>query len=131
MVNILLFTGEPTPVEVPEFLSNPWFLSMYGWVLYNVIMLWVDRKKYDLDNDGLGLSEVGRFLKHEWIGMLVSLMLVPFVTPYTPWIWGVAMNIFGKDYAFTNMAYGGVGVMMMAIQYAISWFRGKKKRNEE
>ena len=131
MFSYMLFTSTSEVIHMPAAFSNPWFLSIYGWVLYNVAMVWFDRKKYDLDNDGLGLSEVGMFLKHEWIGMLLSLMLVPFITPYAPNIWGWFMDVWGKDWEFVNMAYGGVGVIMMLLQYAISWLKSKIESNNK
>ena len=119
----LLYFAEK--VEVPELLTNPWFLAVFGWILYNVGKLLFDQKKYDLDNDGLGTSEVSKFFKHEWIGMLFSFMLLILATPYTSDIWVWFMDLIDKDYPFTNMAYGFVGVWMVGLQYFVSLIRKK------
>ena len=120
---IFLLAETPTEVPVPELLSNPWILSLMGWVLYNVGKLWKDKKKYDKNGDGLGSSEVMTYIRINWIGMLFSFLLLPFVVPFTRDIWLWSTDLIGKDWPFTNMAYGFIGVWMAGIQYLIQKFK--------
>jgi len=117
--------GTVEPVQLPVFLSNPWALALYGWLFYNLCKLLFDQKKYDLDDDGLGWSEVGMFFKHEWLGMLVSLMLLPITTPYTPQLWTWLMVIIGQDQPFSTLAYSFNGVWMALIQLGVSMVKNK------
>lgn len=125
MKQLLIIFSDAPDVVVPEFLENPWILAILGWFLYNIGKLMVDQKKYDLDNNGLGWSEVGMYLKFNWIGMLFSSILLVFVLPYTHNLWHWGMELWGKDWEFINLAYGLIGVLMIAIQIGVKYIKDK------
>lgn len=120
---VYVLASEAPKVQVPAFMENPWFLALLGWIIYNVGKLLVDQKKYDLNNDGIGWSEGLAYLKFSWVGMVLSLLLLPLVIPYTHDIWHIAWGWFGKEFEFTKLAYGGVGLLMIAFQYGILWIK--------
>ena len=125
MEYLLIIFIEASKVEVPQFLENPWVLAMLGWVLYNVGKLMVDQKKYDTDENGLSLSEVGKYVKFNWIGMVFSLLLLVFVIPYTHNLWQWGMDLWGKDWEFTNLAYGLIGILMIGLQIGVKYINNK------
>lgn len=125
MIWFLILFSDSAEVEVPAFLENPWFLAMLGWVIYNLGKLWVDQKKYDLNNDGLGLSEVGMYIKFNWVGGLLSLLLLPFLLPYTHDIWNFAFGLFKKDVEFINLGYGLISFVMIGIQVGVKYVKNK------
>lgn len=115
--------SESSEVEIPAFLENPWFLAVFGWVLYNVGNLLVNQKKYDVNHDGIGWYELLAYLRFSWVGMLFSLMLLPIMIPYTHDIWHYTWDFFGKDYEFSKLAYAGVGIVMVGLQYMVLWIK--------
>ena len=125
MNQYLILLGEAQEVYVPEFLENPWVLAILGWLLYNVGKLMVDQKKYDLDNNGISLKELGKYLRFNLIGMIFSLLLLVFVLPYTHNIWHWGMDLWGKDWEFTKLAYGLIGVLMIGIQIGVKYIKDK------
>ena len=129
MITLLgLMPGVPTNdngVPMPALLENPWFLAILGWLLYNVGKLWYEQKSFDKNGDGLGWSEIAKYFQLNWIGMLFSLMLLPLVTPYTKDIWYWSMDLAGKNWPFSNLAYGFIGIVMVALQYGIQFLKAK------
>ena len=125
MIQFLMLFSEAPKVEVPAILENPWFLAMLGWVIYNVGKLFIDQKKYDTDNNGLGLSEVGAYFRFNWIGMLFSLLLLPLVVPYTHNIWHWSVEAAGYDWEFTKLAYGLIGFLMIGLQLLVKYIKDK------
>lgn len=125
MNTLLIIFSDAPEVAVPAFMENPWFLAILGWFIYNVGKLFFDQKKYDLNNDGLGWAEVLCYLKFSWLGMVFSLLLLPLVIPHTHWIWHTAWGWFDKDIPFSKLAYGGIGLIMIGLQYVILW--GKER----
>jgi hypothetical protein len=74
-----------TKMESVEFYH--YLLAAFGWVAYIVGRLWLKRKQYDINDDGLDVSEVKLYLKRNWIGFAFNAILLVVLTPYIPDIW--------------------------------------------
>jgi len=102
--------------------------AAFGWALYMVGKLWWYRDVYDADHNGLGLKEVGVYVKKNWITALFNGMLLVVTVPYAEWLWATAMDIFKKDWPFNDFVYVLAGGFILAIQLIADFVRAKKQK---
>jgi hypothetical protein len=107
-------------------LDNNYALAAFGWALYMVGKLWYYRDVYDTNHDGLGLNEIGVYLRRNWISFLFNAMLIIIFTPYVPDLWLWAMDLFGKEWPMTRAAYILEGGLILIVQLIIDWVKNKK-----
>jgi len=93
-----------------------WLFGASGWLIYNLILLDKAGVHFDIDQDGYSLHEMGRYGKKNWIGILVSLLLVPVGVVSMPLIWQALTPV---DWNFHVSAYFGVGLMSILVQKLI------------
>jgi len=101
---------------------NPWVLAFYGWLVYQVILLWKNQKIFDKNDDGYSWDEIKHFLKKHAVGMLLSFMLIPLMVPFAKTFWGWGMQYSGLDWPFSDVAYTGVGALVIILQWLLSKF---------
>lgn len=96
-----------------------WAFGVLGWIIYNLYLLDESSKEFDKDEDGLSGSEVKKYLKKTWVGILMSFLLIPVGVISMPMLW----NWFAPDKGFHISAYFLVGLMAIGLQRLIKKLR--------
>lgn len=112
-----------------EFLiTNHYALAAFGWFVYMVGKLWYYRDKYDTNNNGLGLKEVGVFFRMNWIAFFFAALLAFILVPFAPNLWNWTTDSFevSKDWPVTDLVYLLVGGIILGLQLIIDWIKRKK-----
>lgn len=102
-----------------ELLRSPWIMGYYGWLIYNVGLALYQQKKFDVDGDGYGFSELMQFLKYNNVSLLFTLLLVPVLESQAENILFIYNYLMETTYPFNQIYYYFVGVLAIFIQMLI------------
>lgn len=105
--------------------NNPWVTAWYGWIAYNIYLVWRDQHKFDTNGNGYSWKEFAVYMRLNLVGMIFSLSLVPVMVYFGPKLWELAMKYFKKDWIFEDAYYLFVGLLVSLIQFLVRKFSTK------
>ena len=99
--------------------ENHLLLAVYGWLVWNVLIFSLAKDKND--ERGKRFNFKAYFVKH-WDNMLVTAIITPVLVLFAPTLWMYLMGFVDKSYAFSDVAYMGVGVFVTFIYWIVRKF---------
>lgn len=102
-----------------------WGMGLAGWVLYNLFLLQKEAKIFDLNQNGLELHEVGKYLNMNWLSIVTSLALTITIVAFhlTEELFHASLGWMGyEDMPFIKAFHLLPAVFSVVIQWAITKF---------
>ena len=105
-----------------EILISPWFLSFFGWILFNFLMFNVYKDKFDKQGKELDYK---KYLSKNWDNWLLTLLFIVPTALFAPDITKFLADHYGKTVGFYKFFYLGTGVLSEITIMAVKWFYSK------
>lgn len=117
-----------------DFINNHFLLSFYGWIVYNIYLIWKAQQKFDSNNNGYSWKELALYFKINIWSILFTLTLVPILAGYAKEFWYFfkiiithlipGVNII--DLEFHNFLYLCIGIFVSILQYVVKKYTFSK-----
>ena len=105
-----------------EILISPWFLSFFGWILFNFMMFNVYKDGFD--KRGQKVDYKG-YLSKNWDNWLLTLLFIVPMALFAPSITEFLATHYGQTMQFYEWFYLGTGILSEITIMAVKWFYSK------
>jgi len=101
--------------------ENPYIVALYGWVVFNFIILGMAKDK---DDEKKKRFNYRIWWRYHWDNVVITLLLLPAVVEFSEDIWVYVVNgLFNQDLAYSRLGLMGAVPLTQLIYYLIRKFQ--------